>query len=656
MSSTECSAFSEDGKYFGYCGDDGKLKIWETDTGTLKKEYIPNLHLSEPCTCLTWLLNIKHSDNSIPKYKKKSVGKKPLVALGTAAGNISVYSMAAGTVLSGLIGVHTTRLNTLSWSKGTNLFSAGDDGIIVEWDVCCKKVVSKWKANESSITCLLVLPGGENLLSAHHRITLWCIASKFIIKTFYGHATEVTRLSLVITGTSYCVSAARDDRYISVWPLVIKNQEKHCVAQLISNDPCVDLSVMGDELTNIGVVTRTGALQIFRHHLNGKRTRPLKPDLTLQMATSGGKDSSSEPLPIVGTHLCEPTTAIVAYGQSGLFRFERITLETVARHTSQTLETVARHYCQTLETVARHYCQTLETVVRHTSQTLETVVRHTSQTLETVARHYCQTLETSTSSSTEMVCLVRDAPTKGSHKREKVAMTKVVVPLVDDSAEYVSAAAVGSNKRVREPGLTEVAMEERLDNLSLNQFSYDSTRGPPKPDNLVQLLLQGLKSKDTLILHSVLLRKDEQLIFNTVSRLPLRTVAPLLTELCTLLQSKSQRNHMVVPWLKAMLAVHAGQLLSNPELSQMLAPLLSLIEARLGQLTPLMRLRGRLELLVGQIGAIADTNELQDSLLVYREQGSSDEDDLMETLGGSDNEDSSSRWSEEDEEQKNMST
>ncbi|CAG2068547.1 unnamed protein product [Timema podura] len=220
-----------------------------------------------------------------------------------------------------------------------------------------------------------------------------------------------------------------------------------------------------------------------------------------------------------------------------------------------------------------------------------------------------------------MVCLVREALTKGSQKREKAATTKVVVPLVDDSAEYVSAAAVGSNKRVHEPGLTEVAMEERLDNLSLDQFSYDSTRGPPKPDNLVQLLLQGLKSKDPLILHSVLLRKDEQLIFNTVSRLPLKTVAPLLTELCTLLRSKSQKNHMVVPWLKAMLAVHAGQLLSNPELSQMLAPLLSLIEARLGQLTPLMRLRGRLELLVGQIGTIADSNELQDSLLVYREQG-----------------------------------
>nr|CAD7458366.1 unnamed protein product [Timema tahoe] len=279
--------------------------------------------------------------------------------------------------------------------------------------------------------------------------------------------------------------------------------------------------------------------------------------------------------------------------------------------------------------------------------------------------HFYSSITKSTSSSTEMVCLVREALTKGSQKREKAAMTKVVVPLVDDSAEYVSAAAVGSNKRVREPGLTEVAMEERLDNLSLDQFSYDSTRGPPKPDNLVQLLLQGLKSKDPLILHSVLLRKDEQLIFNTVSRLPLKTVAPLLTELCTLLRSKSQKNHMAVPWLKAMLAVHAGQLLSNPELSQMLAPLLSLIEARLGQLTPLMRLRGRLELLVGQIGTIADSNELQDSLLVYREQGeeytrqvsgSSDEDDLMETLGGSDNEDSSSRWSEEDEEQKNMST
>jgi WD40 repeat protein len=55
MAAVECSAFSEDGKYFGYCGVDGKLKVWETETGVLSQEYTPDLHLSSPCTCLAWL-------------------------------------------------------------------------------------------------------------------------------------------------------------------------------------------------------------------------------------------------------------------------------------------------------------------------------------------------------------------------------------------------------------------------------------------------------------------------------------------------------------------------------------------------------------------------------------------------------------------------
>lgn len=52
-------AFSETGKYFCYCGNDGKLKIWDTFTGVLKQEYTKNLHLSSPCTSLVWLQTSK---------------------------------------------------------------------------------------------------------------------------------------------------------------------------------------------------------------------------------------------------------------------------------------------------------------------------------------------------------------------------------------------------------------------------------------------------------------------------------------------------------------------------------------------------------------------------------------------------------------------
>lgn len=50
-----CSAFSPDGQYYAYCGNDGKLKIWEAANGRLKHEYTPNRHLSSPCSVLGWI-------------------------------------------------------------------------------------------------------------------------------------------------------------------------------------------------------------------------------------------------------------------------------------------------------------------------------------------------------------------------------------------------------------------------------------------------------------------------------------------------------------------------------------------------------------------------------------------------------------------------
>lgn len=55
MASTGRSAFSQDGQYYAFCGNDGKLKIWETASGRLKHEYTPNRHLSSPCSVIGWI-------------------------------------------------------------------------------------------------------------------------------------------------------------------------------------------------------------------------------------------------------------------------------------------------------------------------------------------------------------------------------------------------------------------------------------------------------------------------------------------------------------------------------------------------------------------------------------------------------------------------
>lgn len=49
------SEFSRDGKLFAFINSEGKLKVWDTEENQQKQEYIPNLHLSAPCTCFTWI-------------------------------------------------------------------------------------------------------------------------------------------------------------------------------------------------------------------------------------------------------------------------------------------------------------------------------------------------------------------------------------------------------------------------------------------------------------------------------------------------------------------------------------------------------------------------------------------------------------------------
>lgn len=47
--------FSPDQKLFAIIQGDGKLKIWDAETSLMKQEYVPNLHLSTPCTALKWI-------------------------------------------------------------------------------------------------------------------------------------------------------------------------------------------------------------------------------------------------------------------------------------------------------------------------------------------------------------------------------------------------------------------------------------------------------------------------------------------------------------------------------------------------------------------------------------------------------------------------
>lgn len=84
------------------------------------------------------------------------------------------------------------------------------------------------------------------------------------------------------------------------------------------------------------------------------------------------------------------------------------------------------------------------------------------------------------------------------------------------------------------------------------------------------------------------------------------------------------RSHIGALWLKNVIQIHAGLLLSNPELPDLLGATVGSIQNRLTLHMPLSSLRGRLDLLVSQISSKSDANnqsQEDEAMLVYNDTG-----------------------------------
>lgn len=78
-----------------------------------------------------------------------------------------------------------------------------------------------------------------------------------------------------------------------------------------------------------------------------------------------------------------------------------------------------------------------------------------------------------------------------------------------------------------------------MENLSLSAESNPTGKITSTGNSRAQLLVQGLNSKDKSILNNIFLTKNETIIKNTIAKLPIQAIGPLLKELTILLQGKT---------------------------------------------------------------------------------------------------------------------
>jgi len=602
------SAFSGNGQYFANLSSDGRLKLWECESGTTKQEYILPSHLSAVCTCLVWA-PIKQTEQgaSQKKKKRKSQGSEgvgsDVVALGTASGTILLYSVNRCELVLTLTGEHTEKIYSLCWNNnGTSLFSAAADRKVVEWDPVKGEKKSQWKIDKGPVYRLGMLQDNKTLVTAGRSIQCWNVETKNVVATFPGHINNINHLAMVtLPGdkSGYFLSAAEGDRSISAWRFTegVKNG-KALASFALQDDPSsfsVSRPVAEEDPIVLVAVTVTGILHIFEHQLNGRCAKPLQPKVKLHI----GSDcvGAAKPLPVLAAFPFNDSDGhcLFAYGSLVKPGFEKMNYR----------------------------------------------------------------------SQEEMVYVIRRDPLALDHSKSEVSAMKTKTPVVPNDVKtlvpehMVSSAAASAeaaqtrkrrtlNSESENSAKDSLPIEQRLSALNIDRTA--DTIAPPQADNLIHLLRQGLKSP--AILKSVLDRADPKIINNTVRCIPVKEVLPLITELTTFMQYRGHPNHSYALWLRSVLENHAGYLTSCPDLVSYLTPLLALMSARTTLFPKVSQLRGRLHLMLGELEHRTDKNESStgtqlpaEALLVYQEESSDEasEEGDWPLQSGSESED---QWDE----------
>uniref|UniRef100_A0A671QLD7 Uncharacterized protein n=1 Tax=Sinocyclocheilus anshuiensis TaxID=1608454 RepID=A0A671QLD7_9TELE len=599
-----CSFSPKSQQFLALCAQDGRLRIWNTDGKTLQQEYVPSAHLSAACTCVTW--GSCRAVQEVPQRKRRKceAGSAPeqsdLLALGTAAGSVLIYSTVKGDLHCTLEGGHSGPVNSVQWHpEDSVLYSGSDDTHIAEWDLQTGKVRCKWKADRSAISSLCISPDGKLLLSAGMTIKMWNLETKEVYRKFTGHSTMVTTLCFATTrppdsNGMYFLSGAAHDRLLSVWYVRSDGKDKNSVVSFtLTDEPQhIDLQTSNskDEAVRLAVVCKDGQLHLFEHFLNGRCKKPLSPVCSLQVSTMKG--DSPVPVPLLAAALCaDRQNLMLAYGH-------------------------------------------------HLQPVMEKTPFNTSE------RHVCLVRDVHGTLSLSVDTAVSKVKTPVVNKQ-----SKVLVPGLPGHKAPIKLTPNEAEKRKKKDITTEISIEERLKQIELSVEGRGAGKGSSslQTDSFAVLLVQGLESKDERILTKVFQTKKEMLIKNTVARLPPSAVLPLLEELSRRLQGHPFAALLIVQWFKAVLTQHTSYLSSLPDLVSQLGSIYHMIESRVKLYQQLTRLHGKLYLLMTQVATNNSAEKVGNishkAQLVYEEE-SSDEEEGSGDEGRPD--DDSDNWEEDE--------
>ncbi|KIK70389.1 hypothetical protein GYMLUDRAFT_183967 [Collybiopsis luxurians FD-317 M1] len=604
------SSFSSNGNLFAYLSlavDKHRLRVYDTSSGQSVAEHIVH---SARVASLSWchLAANPAPDNPSPSKKKRrksqaadetqSVSASETVALGLSDGTILFFSPTHGQVLSTLS--HSSSTSAILSVVGagpnhSNVWTSGGDSVVRLWNAQKNEMLGSWK-NDDRIpyTSMAIRPASENgsteLLVASHSIRLLSTASSFAnqkpkeLVSFTGHASSIKTLQWdpSKSPSSRFVSLAESDRVVSLW------------------------QVPSDESTAGKMVASVQLDSDARHISLSSSTSTL-----LTLAASG--KISVYPIP---DELSPPASS---------------------NRTQHKLPTLLPRSILTASSKGKPVSVVAASFVKGASRSIR------------VARIVGGAMP---------VFNVLDCQDEAGNFVAEVMIPDISLDAMADSRQGVpnkryseSTAAVGSGIELGQSEnmddldlqnvegnldveVAELSLGQRLTALSggadLIQEDSDSEPSSSKKQksknaqdglslvpaaSLTRTLIQALHSSDSKLIETCLAHSNAALIRNTVQRLPPQLAVPLITACVERLGrgarggsmkgggggASSQRGTGLITWIKTVLSVHSGHLMTMPDLVARLSGLHSTLTSRLTLQDSLLSLGGRLDMVLSQI-------------------------------------------------------
>ncbi|KAA8648771.1 hypothetical protein EYZ11_004921 [Aspergillus tanneri] len=652
------------------------LRIHDTNTGRLQCEHV--LAPRETVTSLDWgYFPSKQRDQSKKKRKRHSDVNGPpdgldhgdvVVAFGTSASDIRMYSPAEDKVIGTLMGAHEEGIKDFKFTlnrPGQEGWSIGCDNKLVQWDLRTGKTTKMIHLSSSVLSSLSrPLPSNPPIICASQKPYIVDVENDVSPIAFSDMRNPIQHIlaSSTQSAATGLFLASDNDRFINVYDV----QSQKLVMNLVADKEVSSLSLYtatgnesGDELSLekqvLAAVTDDGTIELFTrpfvkpNELLGSKSLKAKRQHATKRSDSSIKITRSEAsntLATVVTVEFQGPELIIACAEGGVVPvFERVrwlnedTDELAFTGTKTITKTKSGSALGSVtangrKNVSETYVDESRAVVEQGNFAEDDVeMEDSKENAVSIADN--EEDDSDDEPQTEQ--------SKEKPQKEKEADGDVEMGHVDESDQGDE-----EDEETGEPSFGELMRAHTSGEIDVEAELEDGVRigslVPGKPSTAVQpipsgvslstVLTQSLKTNDTDMLESCFHTGEISVIRTTIQRLEPSLAATLLQKLAERLSARPGRYGHLLVWVQWTCVAHGGALAGKPDLLKRMSSLFKVMDQRSSSLSSLLLLKGKLDMLDAQLG-------LRQSIRSRAEDmDSEDEEDIIYVEGQEEEEDS----------------